>query len=65
MTEPRRRGRPPRPGGPKLNTSIRVDKDVWDEAHAVAKRRHERLAEVIERYLGRYIAADKRNRPPE
>lgn len=33
MTEHRGRGRPPREGGPKLSTSIRVDKDVLDEVH--------------------------------
>lgn len=39
--------------------SVRIGR-VWDQAHAVAEERGERLAVIIERLLRRYIANHER-----
>jgi hypothetical protein len=51
-------GRPPT--GQTPMRSFRMG-PVWDEARTVADERGEKLRDVIERYLRRYIAAHRRD----
>lgn len=55
MTDPRRRGRPPKPGGPKVALNLRIPADIKDAAMTTAERRGESLADVVEAALRRYV----------
>jgi hypothetical protein len=54
MTEPKRRGRPPKPGGETPVRTARVG-NVWDEAAVIAKARGENMAGVLDRLLTSYV----------
>lgn len=54
MTEPKRRGRPAKPGGPTPVRTLRCG-DNWDEAERIAKARGENMAAVVDRQLASYI----------
>lgn len=55
MIEPRRRVGRPATGQTPVRT-VRIGK-VWDDARQTAADRGEKLGDVIERYLRRYVAA--------
>lgn len=53
MTEPRRPGRPAT--GQVPVRTVRIG-SAWDEAHALAKERGDRMPDIIEAALKRYVA---------
>lgn len=50
---PRRRGRPATGVTPKRNIRIGT---IWDQAETIAKQRGERMTQVVEAELRRYVA---------
>lgn len=50
VTEPRKRGRPPKPEGPLQVRTIRIG-DTWDDARAAAEANGESFAAFVERAL--------------
>ena len=50
VTEPRKRGRPPKPEGPLKGRTIRMG-DTWDDARAAADANGESFATFVERAL--------------
>lgn len=64
VTEPRGRGRPPKPEGAKVALNLRVPQELKDEANRIAHARGENLSAVVEAALRRYVARHRKREDP-